>query len=383
MKRAAISIIVVLLTLFFSPVAFAQICGDANNDSTFGISDLITMLDYMRGVTPASFDSANADCDGIPGISISDVERMSEYIFRLGSLNCTLSGSYGFSAAPNDTIYLPRLLNVPDSITGAALLVFSSFSSNVDGFYVPLLSKGTGSSSHFDLSSTFPQTGIDVLMSSTYDPDTNIVLGVDLFGSGIFTGSPKNLLLLNYVRQSMGTADIIPEEFDRFSPNLFAVLISNDLYVPVVQYYDAYQPYPFIISSRDIFLNALADSISANSTMIDLDFPLTGVRYELEPSDPWIVLSATTGNSLSMINVSGDAAGLTEGIYSGTIAVRFEGIGSIVDLIDVEMAVGTDTVITFFPPGDANCDGSYDILDLTYTVDFLFRGGPPALPCSR
>ena len=381
MKHATLSVLVTVVVLILSPVSFAQVCGDANNDGTFGIADLVTLLDYMRGGTPASFDSANADCDGIPGISISDVEGMAEYIFQGGSLNCTLSGSYGFSSAPNDTIYLPRLLNVPDSITGAALLVFSSFSSNVDGFYVPLLSKGTGSSSHFDLSSTFPKTGINVVMSSTYDPDTNFVFGVDLIGTGIFTGSPKNVLLLNYTRQTTGTADIVPEEFDFASPLLFAINISGDLLVPVVQYYDAYQPNPFIISSRDIFLNAVENELSSNSINISLEFPISGVQYKLVPSESWIVLSATTGNSLSMINVSGDATGLTEGTYAGTIAVQFAGIGTTVDLINVEMAVDSVIVIPFFPPGDANCDGSYDILDLVYTVDYIFRGGPNAFPC--
>ncbi|MCH7691525.1 MAG: hypothetical protein IIA17_10850 [candidate division Zixibacteria bacterium] len=381
MKHASISIIAVLVTLFFSPVAFAQVCGDANNDGTFGISDFTTLLDYMRGGTPASFDSANADCDGIPGISISDVERMAEYIFQGGSLNCTLSGSYSFSAAPNDTIYLPRLLNVPDSITGAGLLVFSSFSSNVDGFYVPLLSKGTGSSSHFDLSSTFHNTGINIVLSSTFDPDTNIVLGIDLVGTGVFTGSPKNLLLLNYTRQTTGTADIVPEEFDFTSPLLFAVVINGDLRVPVVQYYDASSPEPFVISTRNIFLNASEDSLSTNSIMVDIDFPVPGVSFELDPSQSWINLSSTTGTTPATVTVSGDAIGLTQGNYAGTIAVEFAGIGTTVDLINVEMAVDSVIVIPFFPPGDANCDGSYDILDLVYTVDFIFRGGPNAFPC--
>ena len=380
MKHAEISVLAILVIFIFSPVTFAQVCGDANNNGEFGISDFTTTLDYMRGGTPASFDSANADCDGIPGISISDVERMAEYIFQSGSLNCTLSGSYSFSSTSIDTIFLPRLFNVPDSVTGAGLLVVSAFHSTVDGFYVPLLSKGTGSSSHFDLSSTFHNTGIQIVMSSTFDPDTNIVLGVDLVGSGVFIGSPKNVLLLNYTRQTTGTADIVPEEFDFTSPLLFAVNILGNLHVPVVQYYDAYQPYPFIISSRDIFLNAVGNELSSNSTTISLEFPITGVQYKLVPSESWIVLSATTGNSLSMINVSGDATGLSAGTYAGTIAVQYEGIGTNVDLINVEMAVDTSFVI-IFPPGDANCDGAYNILDLTFAVDFIFRGGPAPVAC--
>ncbi len=380
MKHAEISVLAILVIFIFSPVTIAQVCGDANNNGEFGISDFTTTLDYMRGGTPASFDSANADCDGIPGISISDVERMAEYIFQSGSLNCTLSGSYSFSSTSIDTIFLPRLFNVPDSVTGAGLLVVSAFHSTVDGFYVPLLSKGTGSSSHFDLSSTFHNTGIQIVMSSTFDPDTNIVLGVDLVGSGVFIGSPKNVLLLNYTRQTTGTADIVPEEFDFTSPLLFAVNILGNLHVPVVQYYDAYQPYPFIISSRDIFLNAVGNELSSNSTTISLEFPITGVQYKLVPSESWIVLSATTGNSLSMINVSGDATGLSAGTYAGTIAVQYEGIGTNVDLINVEMAVDTSFVI-IFPPGDANCDGAYNILDLTFAVDFIFRGGPAPVAC--
>ncbi len=381
MKHVTLLALVASIVLTLSPLTIAQICGDVNNDGTFNIQDMITTIDYLRGGTPSPFDSSNADCDGIPGISVSDAERMAEFIFQGGSVNCTLSGSYSFSSTSSDTIYLPRLLNVPDSVTGAGLLVVSSFHSTVDGFYVPLLSKVTGSSGHFDLSSTFHNTGINIVLSSTFDPDTNIVLGVDLAGSGVFTGSPKNVLLLNYTRQTTGTADIVPEEFDFTSPLRFAVLINGDLRVPVVKYYDASSPEPFVISTRNIFLNASEDSLSSNSVMVDIDFPVPGVSFELDPSQSWINLSSTTGTSPATITVSGDAAGLTQGNYAGTIAVEFAGIGTTVDLINVEMAVDSVIVIPFFPPGDANCDGSYDILDLVYTVDYIFRGGPNAFPC--
>lgn len=380
MKHVIFSALGVLVVLALSPVTFAQVCGDANNDGTFNISDWTTTLDYLKGGTPSPFDSSNADCDGIPGISVSDAERMAEFIFQGGSVNCTLSGSYSFSSTSSDTIFLPRLFNVPDSVTGAGLLVVSAFHSTVDGFYVPLLSKGTGSSGHFDLSSTFHNTGINIVLSSTFDPDTNIVLGVDLAGSGVFTGSPKNVLLLNYTRQTTGTADIVPEEFDFTSPLLFAVNILGNLHVPVVQYYDANSPAPFVISNRNILLNAFEDSLSSNSVMVDIEFPIPGVEFELDPSQPWIILSSTTGTSPATITVSGDATGLTQGNYVETIAVEFAGIGSTVDLIDVEMAVDTVTTLVF-PPGDANCDGAYNILDLTFAVDFIFRGGPAPVAC--
>ena len=115
--------------------------------------------------------------------------------------------------------------------------------------------------------------------------------------------------------------------------------------------------------------------------MVDIDFPVPGVSFELDPSQSWINLSSTTGTTPATVTVSGDAIGLTQGNYAGTIAVEFAGIGTTVDLINVEMAVDSVIVIPFFPPGDANCDGSYDILDLVYTVDFIFRGGPNAFPC--
>ena len=206
------------------------------------------------------------------------------------------------------------------------------------------------------------------------------MLGIDRVGTGIFTGSPKNLLLLNYTRQTTGTADIIPEEFDFASPLLFAVNINGDLLVPVVQYYDAYSTNPFNISTRSVVLNATEDSLSSNSVMVDIDFPVAGVEFELDPSQTWINLSSATGTTPATVTVSGDAAGLTQGNYAGTIAVEFAGIGSTVDLINVEMAVDT-VVILAFPPGDANCDGAYDILDLVYTIDFIYRGGPNAMPC--
>ena len=58
-----------------SPVTHIVDCnttGDANGDTDLDIKDVLAVVDYILGNAPEGFIEANADIDGVEGITISD-----------------------------------------------------------------------------------------------------------------------------------------------------------------------------------------------------------------------------------------------------------------------------------------------------------------------
>ncbi len=80
--------------LAWTPPAAGQLCGDANCGSALKVDDPLYVMDYLRGFThDPSIDLANADCDGIAGVTIVDAVRLSNYQFYLDPLECEDTGA--------------------------------------------------------------------------------------------------------------------------------------------------------------------------------------------------------------------------------------------------------------------------------------------------
>ena len=383
MKSLKLAAVALLITFLIVGSSFSStLCGDVTDDDVLNIIDIVTIIDYTKGLPVTPFNAANADCDGVTGITLSDIVALSANFFAMIPLNCSISGSYSYSAAGNDTIYIPRLLDVPEEIDNVSLMIVGSFDQDAGGLFLPFLEQGTGSNAVFELISSIP-SNLGVGSGTEIGNDTTLLLQIDAYQYPHFLNNNENLLMLNYTRVSAGAGNIAPEAIDLDTPLDLVLERGSDLLVPVIAYYDATAGAGgFELSTNSLTFNAFADSLAIETRLLGVGHNGLAVGYELETTESWLNVDINNGVTPATITVNADATGLGPLDYTGYIRINYENISQPADSILVTMSVHPTGSITF-PAGDLNCDGGFNILDLVYIVDFIFRGGPTAFPCEK
>jgi len=386
-KRVTCFTVVIAFVLAAAVPASVQVCGDVNGDEKVNISDMVYLFNYMTQLGPSPIYQNMADCDDHFGITIGDVYRLHSYFFATpfgDPPDCSPSKSYSYTPAPDDTVFIPRMYGIPESLDSAFVPIMTSFETSTVGFYVPV-SMPFGYDEAFQLHHLyvhdFGYTNPLFLVGSLAAEDTAVFAGSAL--NGEFSGTRNILMGAVYTREEPGPADIVMEPADHLSNWQFAILKDDgDLYTPVIEYFDVTTSF-LQASAYDLTFTALAGDIPPDLYW-DVDLTSSGdpVNWQAEVSDEWIVLDFTSGTTPSTIRVTvAPGEDLPAGLHYGTITISDTDNPYNFPLeLNVEL-----TLQRTFPSMDANCDGKFNITDVAYILTYMFGippGPPPCDPCT-
>jgi hypothetical protein len=213
--------------------------------------------------------------------------------------------------------------------------------------------------------------------------DTAMVLGFDIYDN-TFHGEHV-VCSLAYTRDLSGLGVIAPQLTDRSLNWRYCIERDGDLYRPVVMIYEYYLPADTLYVSESMLeFAAIAGEPSLDSFFVEFTSSSLPIQFGLNPSDPWIVLVdlplieiQTPYTQLVKVNT----AGLAPGTYNGWIDVSAFTPETIVDVDKIYITLEIVPQQQTYPPGDFNCDGSVDITDLVFFINYLFLGGPAPQYC--
>ncbi|MBU8932364.1 MAG: hypothetical protein KOO62_00005 [candidate division Zixibacteria bacterium] len=377
-------IIALLMCLVLASPSFGQLCGNANDDTTVNILDWIYQFEYLRGnAMDPPINLENADCDGITGVTIGDAAWFSNFYFGGGPpLNCDDTGSYPYPQSWEDTVFMPRMLGIPEGVTTVIMPVVTVFMEDVEGVYLPFIHYGAGSNSVFEWGGATYSTDFSVLMADDLTPDTSLLMGIDLNGTTHFPGRHE-YFNLTYYRDGFGTGDIVPQFVNRPGLWQIAIVKGGRLFRPVVEYYDTQLPDTLFASPTSKVVEAPLGQIPAGTFTVHFSSSGDPINFDLTPTESFIVIDSpftvgfTTPTDIVFV-VYADT--LPAGTYQGYVDIVDVTPGTVLDADQIAITLVLTEGVTY-PPGDLNCDGEVNITDITVLVAYMFLGGAPLQDC--
>lgn len=378
--------------LFLAVPATAQMCGDVNGDGSIHIGDVLMLIDgiaHPEFQSDGSFHAAEADCDGRAGITMSDVITITDYIFRDNDhRDCSASGTYSLTPAPDDTVFVPYIVDVPGDIDRLDLPVLASVLESTDGVYISLITHGAISGGLFLFgmaSSTEESTSNYIAVGNTDYPLYETSMFIIETSAGTIVEPRKSFFELEFHRSSDGVANVAPTEFVRSPEVRITVEKDGDLFIPVIVYYEYMLPDP-ILSVDPTSLEFTAFSGRESSQIYEISFTSTerDVTFDLDISQPWLALDgAPAGPYTTPVSfwVTADATALLPANYAATITpVSVDPAETIV----LDAAVTVDFTVDpepEYPFGDLNCSGEVTIGDISLMIDCVFIDPRPIPDC--
>lgn len=368
--------------------AVAGPCGDADGNLSVNVDDQIFLHQYLT-VIGAPVPIGNADVDDKLGISFGDDYRLLMHFLDSLDLDCTSSGTYSLTLSTVDTLFLPRMLNIPDRVTHVVMNVRVSVGADAQGMCFPLLESDSAGAEHFDLQEVrslnpnnifygFPSlVGAQGIGGLSTVPDTMVLA---FAGHAPMTGSSEYFQLI-YRRTSPGVCDLQPLAVNRDSLNGPVILRGDDLFFPQIVYTDSSIPEPAMTVVPDsLVFQTIAGERSSATGGLQMWTQNGPATFVLEPTEPWIRVGERWGTMQGFSRIWTDAAGLMPGTYTGTIQISTLEPTVIISqsVIPVTMTVVEPPA---FPTGDINCNGAVDLTDLAIVLGYLKQQQPLPMPC--
>ncbi len=385
MKCVKFLVVLGLTAVLSVSSASGQVCGDINGDGgSVDVSDWVYLI-YWLYDGPAPPYPSLADMDGRSGLTIGDVSYFQNYLFEYGPPpDCSGAGTYSYAAAESDTIFLPRLMGIPESVESLVIPIFTSLQTNTVGFYVPAI-ESAESNGVFRFDSLSVQDGATMnenFGGRTIWGDTLILVATSQYSNSLISGV-KAYYNTHFTRVASGLGNISFEATDRGDSRRFAVVKDDgDLYIPVVHYLDAM---PEFLQAPTDELTFAAVRLFPSNDSYDIDITATSgtINWEVETDADWLTFSSTAGTTPSTLNVTVGEIDMPAGIYTGTISLH-----NVDDVYGFDQGIDIGVqlkLISPHPSMDANCDGMLNISDLTYLVNYLYGiplGPAPCDPCT-
>jgi hypothetical protein len=384
MRRVALMMAATAVLLVMTAATQAQVCGDVNSSGKVSLGDVLYYINWIVSHGPAPANPAMADCDERSGQTVADISRILLYLFTASPApNCYISMTYGYNSALDDTVFAPRMLNIPEDIQSVALPIVMSFQENTIGFHLAFLNNGVGSNQAF----AFDSVHVDTITSSSVGRfrygdspvgDTLVLAGCEVASYSEDWAGSHLMYTVWFKRTQAGLGNIVMDPTDRSTMWRFAIVKEDgDLYVPTIVIADQSPDYLQVSRNAMSFtanvgfpLPEVKDSAAITSTG-------EAINWHAEVSDDWIVLDAGDGTTPSQLRVSVNGPDLSAGIYTGTVTIKD---------VDHQFAPAVKITVTFtqrgnFPSMDANCDGKFNISDMTYLLRYMFGMPPGPAPC--
>ncbi len=378
--------------LFLAVPATAQICGDVDDNGQVTIGDLLMLIEGIARPAMQSeeqFHTAEGDCDGRAGITLTDAVVVSDYLFSaVDNRDCSASGTYSLALAPDDTVFVPYINGVSNNIDLLELPVLASVLESTDGVYISLvcddaISDGLFSFERVHSTEQFSDGYLPIGMTPYATADVSMFILETMAGSII--EPRKSFFELDFNRSSEGVANVAPTELVRSPEVRITVEKDGDLFIPVIVYYEYFLPDPILtVDPATLSFSAFSGRESSQTYEISFTSTEQAVTFDLDISEPWLALDGTpAGPYTTPVSfwVTADATALLPANYAATITpVSVDPAETI--LLDATVTVDfTVNPEPEYPWGDLNCNGEVTIGDISLMVDCVFINPRPIPDC--
>jgi len=357
-------VFLLLLGMIFIPSSvFAQYtCGDASNDGTVNIQDLVFYYNYMFRIGDPPEEPDAADMDGLDGISLNDAAYLTYYLYDEGE--APLCPPFPDSTPPltNDTLEIRNTL-IPPGVDNIKidLYIHSPVGDTIYGASFPF---------------TYSCPGADLLLAQIIFPDSGIAKVGAVNRGEIYLSEDAGMI--GYTKLS--TYNPAPTE-GLIASLIFSVDPSGEERTITITPTELAPSNEFIFSKLTTHIEAFIPTI--------VDIPIFGDDTDSDGiNDDWDNCPTASNPSQSDVDSDdvGDVCDLCPNDYDpGQEDPDDDGLGSACDncpnVANFNQADGDgdgigDACDSGPICGDANNDNIINIMDITRLINYLYRDGP-------